>query len=174
MVTNVILVDEADQQIGIMEKMEAHQQGVLHRAFSVFILNSRNQMLLQRRALEKYHSPGLWTNACCSHPSPDESTLSAAKRRLDEEMNITCSLQEIGSFTYKATFENGLTENEFDHVLIGRYDGEVAPNPAEVVQYDWLSLGEIDKRLQHSKTDFTFWFHLAYPIVKRWLNRDPS
>ena len=120
----VILVNEADEQIGVMEKMEAHEKGLLHRAFSVFIFNDKGEMLLQQRALNKYHSGGLWTNACCSHPRPGEDTLQAAKRRLMEEMGIETSLTLKNSFTYKTAFENGLTEHEFDHIFIGTFNQE--------------------------------------------------
>src|SRR5215475_1033999 len=118
----VILVDEDDFQVGTMEKMEAHRKALLHRAFSVFIFNTKGEMLLQQRALNKYHSAGLWTNACCSHPAPGESTLDAAEKRLLEEMGFITPLQEIFEFTYKTEFDNGLTEYEFDHVVVGTWD----------------------------------------------------
>src|ERR1044072_1062769 len=120
----VILVNERDEATGIMEKMEAHQKGVLHRAFSVFIFNNKNEMLLQQRAIKKYHSGGLWTKACCSHPRPGETKSDAALRRLYEELGFTTSIEKIFDFTYKASFENGLTENEFDHVFAGIYNGD--------------------------------------------------
>jgi len=119
----VILVNEQDEQVGIMEKMQAHREGKLHRAFSVFIFNNKREMLLQQRALNKYHSGGLWTNACCSHPKPNESTEAAAKRRLKEELGFETTLEKNFDFTYKADFENGLTEYEFDHVFSGVYNG---------------------------------------------------
>ena len=118
---NVILVDENDAPIGIMEKIEVHQKALLHRAFSVFIFNSKGEMLLQKRANNKYHSPGLWTNACCSHPSPGQDTLEAATKRLQEEMGFTTAIEKVFDFIYKAPFDNGLTEYEFDHVFIGTY-----------------------------------------------------
>jgi isopentenyl-diphosphate delta-isomerase len=152
-----------------MEKMQAHQKGLLHRAFSVFILNDKKQMLLQRRALSKYHSPGLWTNACCSHPAPNEETLDAASRRLNEEMGFSCELKNINSFLYKSRFDNGLTEHEFDHVFIGNYNGLVQPEATEVKEYKWISLPDLDQMLQQNKEEFTTWFHLAYPLVKKWL-----
>ena len=124
----VILVNENDQEVGTMEKMEVHRLGVLHRAFSVFIFNERGQMLLQQRAMQKYHSAGLWTNACCSHPRPGEEVGSAASRRLNEELGFATALNPIFNFVYKATFENGLTEHEFDHVFFGIHSAEIFPN----------------------------------------------
>src|SRR5688500_14176064 len=128
----VILVNEQDVEIGKMEKLEAHQKAVLHRAFSVFIFNKKGEMLLQQRARNKYHSAGLWTNACCSHPSPGEDTLSAASRRLIEEMGFSTALTKIFEFTYQTRFDNGLTEHEYDHVYTGVFEGTIKPNPDEV------------------------------------------
>ena len=164
--TEVILVDEQNEQLGTMEKMEAHQKGLLHRAFSIFIFNNNGQMLLHRRALAKYHSPGLWTNACCSHPFPGETTLNAATRRLKEEMGFQCPIDETGSFIYHATFENGLTEHEFDHLFIGTFNGDIFPNEEEVCGYKWLSIHEIDELLESSASEFTVWFKIAYPKIK--------
>ena len=121
----VVLVDEQDKPVGVMEKMQAHREGKLHRAFSVFIFNDKGEMLLQQRAFNKYHSAGLWTNACCSHPKPNETTETAAARRLNEELGFKTSLEKLFDFTYKASFENGLTEYEFDHVFSGIYNGEI-------------------------------------------------
>src|ERR1700733_15003891 len=135
----VILVDETDTPLGKMEKMEAHRKALLHRAFSVFIFNSKGEMLLQRRAPGKYHSGGLWTNACCSHPRPGEETSQAAKRRLFEELGFTTPLEKIFDFTYKSEFDNGLTEHEYDHVYVGQYDQGVYPNQEEVCEYMFLS-----------------------------------
>lgn len=165
----VILVDERDCEIGTMEKIEAHRQGLLHRAFSVFILNEEGQMLLQRRALSKYHSPGLWTNACCSHPSPGDNILESANRRLEEEMGFQCSLIEVGSFIYKTTFDNNLTEYEFDHVLLGIYNGEVTPNIEEVDEYHWMPFQQLESDIVTNKEDYTFWFHIAYPLIRNFL-----
>ncbi len=166
---NVILVDENDQQIGIMDKMQAHEKGLLHRAFSIFIVNSKNEMLLQKRPASKYHSPNLWTNACCSHPGPDETTLVAAGKRLLEEMGFNCDIKEITSFTYHTSFDNGLTEHEFDHVFLGIYDGSIFLNPEEASDYIWLNFEEIDKALITRKETFSFWFQIAYPLVKKTL-----
>jgi isopentenyl-diphosphate delta-isomerase len=170
----VILVDREDQQVGVMEKMLAHQKGLLHRAFSVFVINDKKEMLLQRRALSKYHSPGLWTNACCSHPAPNEETSSAANRRLNEEMGFHCELEEINTFSYKSIFDNGLTEHEFDHVFLGTYNGSVLPEASEVAEYKWISFHDLDKILEDDRDQFTTWFHLAYPLVKNWLNESEA
>lgn len=168
--SEVILVDDLDNEIGRMEKMEAHEKGVLHRAFSIFIFNQEGKMLLQRRALKKYHSPGLWTNTCCSHPAPGETTLAAATRRLQEEMGFTCQLKEIGAFTYRTTFENSLQEHEFDHLLVGAYDHDFEVNPEEVEEFKWAEIEEIDKLLVSSAEEYTVWFKIAFPIVKTTLS----
>src|SRR5688500_15285207 len=151
-----------------MEKMAAHQQGLLHRAFSVFIFNSKGEMLLQQRALNKYHSGGLWTNACCSHPLPGEEIMTAAKRRLKEEMGFTTTLEKIFDFTYKASFRNGLTEYEFDHVFAGYYDEKPDPDPEEVNSYVFKSMNEIRRELKKNPADYTAWFHIAFPLVEKW------
>ena len=166
----VILVNEADDPLGTMEKMEAHRKALLHRAFSVFIFNSRGEMLLQRRAPGKYHSPGLWTNACCSHPRPGEDTLSAASRRLAEELGFTTALEKLFDFTYRSEFDNGLTEFEFDHVFVGHYDDDIRPNASEVSDYCYQSLDEIKKGLETRPDHFTSWFHLAFPLVTEKVN----
>ncbi len=161
----VILVNENDIPLGTMEKMEAHRKALLHRAFSVFIFNSKGEMLLQQRASEKYHSAGLWTNACCSHPRPGEDTCEAASRRLYEELGFITTLEKLFDFTYKSEFDNGLTEFEFDHVYIGRYDGIIRPDPAEVSDYSYRSTDEIRASLEGEPQMFTSWFHLAFPLV---------
>ena len=162
----VILVDEADTPLGKMEKMEAHRKALLHRAFSVFIFNSKGEMLLQRRAQGKYHSPGLWTNACCSHPRPGEDTHSAALRRLKEELGIATTLTKLFDFTYRSAYDNGLTEFEFDHVFAGVYDGrDLQPDPAEVSDFCFRSPADIQVDLQRSPAKYTTWFHLAFPLV---------
>ncbi len=164
----VILVNENDEQVGTMEKIEAHEKALLHRAFSVFIFNSNGEMLLQQRALEKYHSPGLWTNACCSHPNPGEETLQAAERRLKEELGFTIPLKKIFDFTYKASFDNGLTEHEFDHVFTGVYDGAINFNPHEVAAVQYRSLMDIRSSLQTHPHQFTAWFKIAFDKVSDW------
>jgi isopentenyl-diphosphate delta-isomerase len=166
--TDVILVNEQDEPIGVMEKMEAHRKAVLHRAFSVFIFNSKGEMLLQQRALGKYHSAGLWTNTCCSHPIPGEETIDAAMRRLQEEMGFTTPLTKIFDFVYKSEFEHGLTEHEFDHVFVGTWDGQIKPDKAEVLDYCFKSMDEIEATLQSHPQKYTAWFGIAFPRVLQW------
>lgn len=165
----VILVNERDEQIGVLEKMEAHRKALLHRAFSIFIFNSKKEMLLQRRAAAKYHSPGLWTNACCSHPRPGEDTANAAARRLREELGFTTALKKIFDFTYRSEFENGLTEYEFDHVYVGDYEETIDPNPEEVDGIVYRDLDEIANDLEARPECYTSWFHLAFPLVRDWV-----
>jgi isopentenyl-diphosphate Delta-isomerase len=167
----VILVNEHDEQLGTMEKMEAHEKALLHRAFSVFIFNDQGEMLLQQRAPAKYHSGGLWTNACCSHPAPGEATEAAAARRLSEEMGFTAPLTKAFHFTYRAPFSNGLTEHEFDHVFTGLYNGSVNPNPGEVADYCYKSMEAIKLSLISHPEDYTAWFHIAFPQVEAWLKQ---
>jgi isopentenyl-diphosphate delta-isomerase len=164
----VILVDEQDIATGTMEKIEAHKKGILHRAFSVFIFNSKGEMLLQQRALNKYHSAGLWTNSCCSHPQPDEEILIAAQRRLQEEMGFTANLEKIFDFIYRADFNNGLTEYEFDHVFAGEYEGAISFNQHEVMDYCYKSMEEVQHLLQQQPQKFTQWFLLAFPKIEEW------
>lgn len=164
----VILVNELDEQTGVMEKMEAHEKALLHRAISVFIFNSKGEMLLQKRAVKKYHSAGLWTNACCTHPRPGEAPAEAAHRRLNEELGFETSLREAFNFTYKAPFDNGLTEHEFDHVFTGVYEGPVFPDANEVQDYCYKPMAEIENAMALKKDHFTIWFKIAYPLVKDW------
>lgn len=171
MLEHVVLVDKDDQEVGTMEKIAAHKKGLCHRAFSIFVFRRREgviELLLQQRAQNKYHSGGLWTNTCCSHPRPNEALIDAGKRRLQEEFNLVLDLRKIGEFHYVAEFDNGLTENELDHVLLGEYDGtQVAPNPDEITDYQWMSFKEIDAALEEKGSDkrFTPWFQEAYSIV---------
>ena len=153
----VILVDENDVSRGIMEKMEAHQKGELHRAFSVFVFNSKNELLLQRRALDKYHSGGLWTNTCCSHPLPEENLMESAHKRLQEEMGFDCKLTESFNFIYEANLGD-LIEYEFDHVFLGKYDGEINPNPDEVQDYKWVDKEDLKRDLKNNSQKYTAWF----------------
>ncbi len=157
----VILVDELDNAIGTMEKIEAHEKGVLHRAFSVFIFNSDGELLLQQRAVTKYHSAGLWTNTCCSHPRPNETTLSAAHRRLKEEMGITAELEHKTNFIYKTVFDNSLTEHEFDHVYFGKCSQKPKIDPNEVESYAWLRPEKIMADIAANPTKYTSWFKIA-------------
>ena len=159
----VITVDEADQQTGIEEKLTAHQKGILHRAFSIFIFNDQQEMLLQQRALDKYHSGGLWTNACCSHPYPGEANADGAHRRLMEEMGFDCVLEYWKPFKYHAAVDNDLIEHEIDHLYTGTYNGAIAINPAEVHEYRYLSLQEIRSWMDASPQAFTAWFKMIFP-----------
>lgn len=159
---NVILVNELDEQIGVMPKMEAHEKAALHRAFSVFILNSKNEVMLQQRAAQKYHSPLLWTNTCCSHQRVSESNIEAGTRRLKEEMGITAPLKELFSFIYKAPFDNGLTEHELDHVMIGYYDGEPDINPEEVESWKWMGIEEVKEDMKQHPETYTVWFRIIF------------
>ncbi|MBX9780764.1 MAG: isopentenyl-diphosphate Delta-isomerase [Chitinophagaceae bacterium] len=165
----VILVDEWDSELGFMEKIEVHEKALLHRAFSVFIFNDDGELLLQQRAVSKYHSGGLWTNTCCSHPRPGETTIDAAKRRLKEEMGFETGLYKAFDFVYKSNFENGLTEHEFDHVFIGYYNGIVLPDHNEVENYAFRSLDKISEYMLSHPDFFTSWFHIAFPRVKLWV-----
>jgi isopentenyl-diphosphate Delta-isomerase len=167
----VILVNEKDEAIGSMEKMEAHRKGLLHRAFSIFIFNDKGDMLLQQRAMNKCHSAGLWTNACCSHPSPGESTADAALRRLQEEMGFTTPLTKLFDFIYQVNFENGLIEHELDHVFTGNYNGDIHINKEEVMDYCFKPLDEIKRLLQRQPQQFTAWFVLAFPMVENYRNQ---
>ena len=164
--SDVILVDEDDKILGVMEKMEAYRRGVLHRAFSIFIFNSSSEMLLQQRADQKYHNGGLWTNACCSHPLPGEQTKAAALRRLNEELGFTTNLEKVFDFRYTAVFDNGLTENEFDHVFTGTYDGAINPDVVEVKDFSFRKMSDIRMHLELSPQDFTVWFRIAFPRIE--------
>ena len=158
----VILVDTADTPLGTMPKMEAHEKAVLHRAFSVFIFNQKGELMLQQRALHKYHSPGLWTNTCCSHQRLGETNIEAGKRRLNEEMGFSVPLQELFSFIYKAPFDNGLTEHELDHVMVGYFEAEPTINPEEVAAWKWISLEELEQDLSRKPENYTVWFKIIF------------
>ena len=163
----LILVDENDKQMGTMGKMEVHRKGLLHRAFSVFIINEKNELLLQQRALSKYHSPSLWTNTCCSHQHEGETSTQAAKRRLNQEMGMNTSLEFLFSFIYKAEFENGLIEHEYDHVFIGRSNQNPKVDKNEVESWKWVSLDLILKDIEINQDKYTVWFKI---IFKRFYN----
>lgn len=169
-IQQVILVNENDEPTGVMEKMEAHEKALLHRAFSVYVFNSKGEMLLQQRAMKKYHSGGLWTNACCSHPQPNEKTDIAAQRRLSEEMGIDIPVKKIFHFTYKAEFDNGLTEHEFDHVFVGEYEGDINFNKEEVTDFCYKKMTDIRHSLQTHPQKYTAWFQLAFPKIEEWWN----
>jgi isopentenyl-diphosphate Delta-isomerase len=157
----VVLVDEHDNEIGLAEKIEAHQKALLHRAFSVFIFNSKGELLLQQRAKTKYHSAGLWTNTCCSHPRPNELVLDAAKRRLIEEMGLKADIEKKFDFIYKTPFDNDLTEYEFDHVFVGHSDEDPVINKNEVESFKWKNIEEIKADLILFPNTFTSWFKIA-------------
>ncbi|SHG06321.1 isopentenyl-diphosphate delta-isomerase [Salegentibacter echinorum] len=158
----VILVNEKDEQIGLMEKIEAHEKALLHRAFSVFVFNKKNELMIQQRALSKYHTPGLWTNTCCSHQREGESNIEAGKRRLQEEMGFSTNLKEVMSFIYKAPFSNGLTEHEYDYIMIGNYEDDPKPNPDEVANWKWMSLEDIKADIAVNPQEYTEWFKIIF------------
>lgn len=159
----VILVDESDREIGAEGKLEAHRQGKLHRAFSIFVFNSDGMLLLQKRAKDKYHSGGLWTNTCCSHPRPGEAIEKEARRKLQHEMGFECNLTEVDSFLYRVEFDNGLTEHEFDHVFVGRHDGDPIPNPDEVSDWEWVEVGRLREDLQKNPDQYSYWLRMLLP-----------
>lgn len=158
----VVLVDSNDTPIGQMEKLEAHQKGLLHRAFSVFVFNDQNELLLQRRALDKYHSGGLWTNTCCSHPVPNESLELCGERRLVEEMGFSTPLKRLFAFEYRVNLDNELIEHEYDYVLTGVYNGVIEPNTEEVMDYRWISRSKLDEELSAHPELFTSWFRIIF------------
>ncbi len=160
--TQVILVDENDNKIGTMDKLEAHQKGALHRAFSVFIFHPDGRLMLQKRAEDKYHSAGLWTNTCCSHPRPGESVMDAAHRRLKEEMGFDCPLTEVHSLIYRTEFSNGLIEHEFDHVLVGTWNGEPKINPSEVSEWLWVLPETLRDELLRYPEKYSYWLKAAF------------
>jgi isopentenyl-diphosphate delta-isomerase len=167
----VLLVDEQDRQIGKIEKMEAHVKGLLHRAFSVFIFNENNELILQQRAFSKYHSPGLWTNTCCSHPRNGEDTESAAHRRMVEEMGFDCEFSEAFSFLYKADVGEGLIEHEFDHVFIGKSEKKPFINEQEVSDWKYMIMEDIRTDMDQNPDRYTVWFKIAFDEVEEYLNR---
>jgi isopentenyl-diphosphate delta-isomerase len=164
----VILVSEQDEALRSMDKMEAHQKGLLHRAFSVFIFNRKGELLLQQRAATKYHGALLWSNTCCSHPYIHESVESAAARRLYEELGFTTSLKKIFYFIYHAEVENGLIEHEYDHVFAGEYEGKISLNSEEVRDYEYRTIKEIKAAFQNEPANFTSWFRIVFPRIEKW------
>ena len=169
--SQVILVNENDEEIGVMDKLEAHQKGLRHRAFSIFIFNSKGELLLQRRAEDKYHSPGLWTNTCCSHPSPGEDTLVAANRRLKEEMNLSSELKHLFTFHYQAEFENQMIENEVDHVFVGKSDQSPELNRQEADKWKYMNIEDLKSELLTYPERFTVWFRLCFEDLVRNMNQ---
>lgn len=167
----VILVNERDEWVGIEEKLTAHKEGLLHRAFSVFVLNDNDEVLIQKRADGKYHSAGLWSNTCCSHPQPGESTQAAAHRRLQEEMSFDCDVEEIFTYRYNTDTGNGLVENEYDHIYIGYYNGNVVPNKDEVSDYKFVDLASLSEQVKNNPEAFTTWFKLILPEFSKYLSQ---
>ena len=167
----VILVDKNDNQVGLMPKLEAHEKGVLHRAFSIFIFNSKYELLLQKRASAKYHSGGLWTNTCCSHPRENEDIFDAANRRLNEEMGIKTSLRKVYDFIYKAELDNQLTEHEFDHVFYGVYDNDPILNKDEADDFKWVDMETLNNDIVKNEDNYTVWFKIAFEYFYNYLKK---
>lgn len=167
----VILVNSNDEPLGLMPKMEAHEKAVLHRAFSVFVMNTKGETMLQQRAADKYHSPLLWTNTCCSHQRKGESNIEAGKRRLTEEMGFTVELNELFSFIYKAPFDNGLTEHELDHVMMGHYDGEPEVNKEEVEDWKWMLPLDIKNDIADNPENYTEWFKIIFDKFYNYISK---
>ena len=170
-IEKVILVDENDNQVGLMPKLEAHQKGLLHRAFSIFIFNSKYELLLQKRASSKYHSGGLWTNTCCSHPREGEEILDAANRRLIEEMGIETSLRKVHDFIYKAELDNDLTEHEFDHVFYGIYNEDPIINEDEADDFKWIDMDSLNEDIKTNGNNYTIWFKIAFEYFYNYLKK---
>ncbi len=172
---NVILVNSHDQKIGLMPKLEAHMRGILHRAFSVLIFNKKGELLIQQRALNKYHTPGLWSNTCCSHQIDGETNIEAGKRRLLEEMGFEVELFNFDSFIYNAYFENGLIEHEFDHILVGIFEGIPLINKNEVNDYKWITFDKLQKEIYSSPQNYTVWFRIIFEkykySLKKWISQ---
>ena len=166
----VVLVNQDDRSLGTLEKMEAHERGVLHRAFSVFVFNPKGELMLQRRALEKYHSPGLWSNTVCSHPRVNETPEQAAIRRLQEEMGFICELEKAFTFTYKADVGDGLTEHEFDHVFFGFCDKLPQINEEEVSDWKYMSMADVEAEIKSHPEEYTVWFKIALKQVLKHLD----
>jgi len=168
MPSKIILVNKKDKEVGSEFKIKAHKEGKLHRAFSIFIFNQQGKLLLQRRALKKYHSGGLWTNTCCSHPKPGETVMSAAHRRLPEEMGFDCDLEEVFSFIYKAKLDDGLIEYEFDHVLFGNFNKKlkININPDEVEEFKWIDLESLADDIKQNPENYTYWLKECFAKIK--------
>lgn len=172
--SEVILVDENDKKVGTEEKIRVHKEGKLHRAFSIFVFNSEGKLLLQKRAKSKYHSGGLWSNTCCSHPKPNESLEKAIHKRLKTEMGFDCELEEIFNFIYSAEFENGLSESEYDHVFKGEFNGKPDPNPNEAEDWKWISLEELKKDMERNPDKYTYWFRASIDRVISYVEQLPG
>ena len=166
---DLVMVDIFDNELGLVNKADAHKDPILHRAFSVFLINKSGEMLIQKRAAHKYHSPNLWANACCSHPRAGEDVVKSAEKRLTEELGFTTKVEEIFKFTYLNKFNDNLFEYELDHVLIGRYDGEVVLNPEEASEFKWISLEQLSEDLVKNPKNYSSWFIIAAPKVIEFL-----
>ncbi len=167
----VVLVDKQDNALGLMEKIEAHRKALLHRAFSVFVFNDKGELLLQQRAASKYHSPLLWANTCCSHQREGEGNEEAGTRRLKEEMGFSCTLEEKFSFIYKAPFDNGLTEHELDHVLVGSYNADPVINTEEVADYKWMPINTVKEDIANRPEIYTEWFKIIFDAFYHKINQ---
>lgn len=165
MMEQVILVDPSGKEIGVKGKLEAHREGNLHRAFSVFVFNSRNELLLQRREMSKYHSGGLWTNTCDGHPRPGERLEDAAHRRLEEEMGFDCPLETVFDFIYRTELDHGLIEHEYNYILVGKFDREPTPDPKEVDSWKWIALEALQKDVRENPDRYTYWFKVAFDKI---------
>jgi isopentenyl-diphosphate delta-isomerase len=163
----IILVDENDNEVGVGQKLQIHREGRLHRAFSIFVFNSKGDLMLQQRGKTKYHSGGLWTNTCCGHPKPGETVEKAALRRLYEEMGIDCGVEEIFSFLYQVEFDNGLCEHEYDHVMIGTCDDDPHPDPEEAGDWKWVNVKRLKSDVQANPARYTYWFKVALDRIYR-------
>jgi isopentenyl-diphosphate delta-isomerase len=168
----VILVDENDNQTGVIGKIEAHRRALLHRAVSVFIINPKGEWILQRRAFDKYHSNGLWTNTCCTHPGPGESNIESARRRLSEEMGIDCDLTEVFCFTYREKLDNELTEHEFDHVFFGVSEKDPVINTSEVEEWEAVRFEDLREDIYKNPEDYTYWFKEIFEKVNRYISEN--
>lgn len=162
----VVLVDKNNRKIDVEEKIKAHKEGKLHRAFSIFIFNSKGELLIQQRAKTKYHSGGLWSNTVCSHPKLNETYQQAVHRRLKEEMGFDCKLKKLFCFIYNTGFQNGLIENEYDCVFIGKFDGKPKPNPKEVMNYKWISVKELKQDIIKNSNKYSIWLKIALSRIK--------
>jgi isopentenyl-diphosphate delta-isomerase len=170
----LILVNEDDEAIGVEEKITAHLNGALHRAFSLFIFNSGGQLLVQKRTSTKYHSKGLWSNTCCGHPRPGESIEAASRRRLREEMGFDCGVEKVFEFVYRVKLDNGFYEHEYDHVLVGKFDGTPSPNRDEVDDWDWVNLKKIRLDMQAHPDNYTYWFRISIDELCRSIKSSKS
>lgn len=167
----IILVNYKDEEVGFEEKMKTHKKALMHRAFSIFIFNNNGEMILQKRAIEKYHCGGMWSNTCCSHPRKGEEVNNAAHRRLKEEIGFDCELIDMFTFHYKVKFNNGLTENEMDHVFLGFYDGKIKLNKKEASDFRWMKVENVEKEIKKNPDEFTVWFKIALKELKKSIKR---